>query len=184
MLDSVVKLSEKVVELLKYRAERRARKFAHIVQPMFEALKAVHKDYLGIFESADAAIQSSKSLTEIARELNERRIQEEAERRAILASASTFIRDSEFLDLRPFFESVQKYFLSTPLSGGLTPTSLLLQAITRLARFDKVLPAERQYDDRDRESLEQAVQVGLRTLRQNWERVTSEYAATQAAMLK
>ena len=33
MLDSIVKLSEKISELLKYRAERRVRRFKNLIEP-------------------------------------------------------------------------------------------------------------------------------------------------------
>ena len=96
MLDSVVRLTEKITELLKYRSERRARKFQYLIEPMHLALKKVHQDYLSVFETALNELSSDRSLSAIADSLEIRRRAEEAERRAILKQAEILLTN-EFL---------------------------------------------------------------------------------------
>jgi len=136
MLDSVIKLTEKATELLKYRSERRARRFDKLVEPMFQSLKTAHKDYALIFEDARCDLEADRPLAEVAAILRKRRLEEEAERRAALAQARQFAEEASLADLEPFFSAVVRYFGVTPFSGNNTPSSVLLGALEDAARSE------------------------------------------------
>src|SRR5207247_9712245 len=105
ILDSVVKLTEKITELLKYRAERRKLRFEHLIAPMYLALKKVHQDYLSVFETAKFELASDRSLSTIADSLEVRRRAEEAERRAVLQQAETFRTNASLVDCLSFLDA-------------------------------------------------------------------------------
>jgi len=181
MLDSVVKLTEKVTELLKYRSERRARRFVNIVEPMYANLKVIHQDYLRIFEGASTDLQSDRQLAEVAAVFKTRRIEEEAERRAILEHARTFAEDARLADFRLFFSSVIDYFTDTPFSGGNTPSNRLALAVAAAAGEERFAESARSLGDERRRKLEDAIELSLRMLRRNWEQVSTAYAALRSA---
>jgi hypothetical protein len=210
MLDSVVLLTEKFAELLKYRSERRAKRFEKLVQPTYEALKVVHKDYVQMFEETASDIESGEALSTVARSLKKRRIEEEAERHAVLAQAQEFADEPSLADLWPFFEAVSRYFHVTPFSGNNTPSSLLVGFLQEAALQEsgagaaeatrKAPPAtpassvlseiERSGTDKASQKLESAktrerlktgTELSVKMLRANWEEVSTAYAKLRAA---
>ena len=181
MLDSVIKLTEKVTELLKYRSERRARRFANIIQPMYEDLKAIHQDYLRIFEGASIDLQSDRPFAEIATFFKTRRIEEEAERRAILEHARTFAEDARLADFRLFFRSVIEYFTDTPFSGDNTPSNRLALALGSAAVEERFAESLHSLGDDRRGELASAIELSVRMLRRNWEQVSTAYATLRSA---
>jgi hypothetical protein len=201
MLDSVIKLTEKATELLKYRSERRAKRFEKLVEPMFQSLKAVHKDYALIFEDARCDLEAGRPLAEVAATLRKRRLEEEAERRAALAQARQFAEEPSLADLEPFFSAVVRYFGVTPFSRNNTPSSVLLGALEDAARSEpsvarspgapkgppttpttSMLHAIAQPESaRTREQLKTGAEMGGRMLLQNWEQIAAAYATLRAA---
>jgi len=184
LLDSVVKLTEKISELLRYRAERRGRRFKYLIEPMYMALKNVHQDYLSIFENSKRDLSSDLAFIAIADSLGARRLPEEAERRAILQQAEAMGHNESLADCRSFFKAVVDYFQETPFSGGNTPSSMLLQTLNDAANEHRIVQPLEPSGHSPRETLSKAIDLALEMLRRNWERVSSEYAKALAANVK
>jgi len=185
MIDSVVKLTEKVSELLKYRAERRTRKFKYLIEPTYVALKRVHQDYVSVFESAKNELASDRTLRAIADSLEIRRRAEEAERRAILQQAETMVSNMSLVECHSFFSAIVDYFHQTPFSGGSTPSHMLLHALRAAVNDEPVVLTTKPSGGRDpRDRLAEAIEDALSILRQNWEMVSIEYAKALAASVE
>lgn len=176
MLDSVVKLTEKLTELFKYRAERRAQIFEDIIKPMYLAHKNVHWDYLSIFEAAKAELASDRALSEIAESLALRRIAEEAERHAILQHAKTLSVDKSLEECHPFFAATVDYFETTPFTQGGTHSSSLRMAVDNAAREQSVIQTNSSSKIDPWGNLTEAIERALIMLRKNWQCVSDEYA--------
>lgn len=185
MIDSIVKLTEKISELLKYRAERKARKFKTFVEPTYLALKQVHKDYLLIFEESINDLASEKTLLAIAESLQKRRRVEEAERQAIIQQAETILANQAFADCHSFFNTITAYFRAAPLSGGSTPSNMLLHAVRAAAQNEPtVITTKPHIGSEKRLELTAAIKFTLSSLRHNWQTVSAEYARTLAASVE
>lgn len=176
MLDSVIKLIEKISEFLNYRAERQKSRFKELIEPMYEALKAVHKDYLLIFENCKKELESGQNVKSIADALVFRRIEAETERRAILQQADTLMSIENIDDYKRFFSAVVNYFSRTPFSGAGTPSNLLRRAISRAAE----IRADDPLLGRSNEELLRSTEMILSLLRSNWEFLSAEYAKALA----
>lgn len=181
MLDSIVKLTEKITELVQYRSEKRARAFDKLVEPMYESLKLVHKDYLSIFETTKKELASGVRLTDVADSLSSRRLTEEAERRAILQHAETLTDDKALSAWQTFFTEVMRYFYRTPFSKGSTPSNMLLH---RLQDAQETLLRPSRHTSDARDNLLWAIDMTIEQLRENWERVSCEHAKSLASSLK
>jgi hypothetical protein len=185
MIDSFVKLTEKVSELLKYRAERKTRKFKTLIEPTYLALKQVHKDYLLIFEESINDLASDKTLLAIAESLQVRRREEEAERRAILQQSATILANQALAEYHSFFDAIAAYFRATPLSGGSTPSNKLLHALRAAAQDEPtVLTTKSRIRSEEKLNLTRSIEFTLSSLRQNWKIVSAEYAKALAASIE
>ena len=185
MIDSIVKLTEKVSELLKYRAERKTRKFKALIAPTYIALKQVHKDYLLIFEESIRDIASEKTLFAIAESLQKRRRAEETERRAILQQAETILANQSLADCHSFFDAITAYFRATPLSGGSTPSNMLLHTVRAAAQNEStIITTKPHIRSEERLKLTVAIEFTLSSLRHNWQTVSAEYAKALAASVE
>src|ERR1039457_1661903 len=184
MLDSVVKVAEKITELLNYRAKRRTQRFDKLIEPLFLALKKVHQDYLSVFETAKRQLASDCSLNEIADSLEVRRLAEETERRTLLQQAETFLTSESHADCQSFFNAMVEYFRKTPFSGGSTPSNAFLHTLKGAARKQSIIQSNTLSERDSREELSKEIERALSMLRQNWERVSSEYAKALASSVE
>ncbi|OIQ98300.1 hypothetical protein GALL_197290 [mine drainage metagenome] len=184
MLDSVIKLTEKITELLQYRNERRARQFKILIEPTYLALKVVHQDYLSIFETARKELASGSPLSTVADLLESRRLEEEAERRAIIEHAKTMRLDKSLADYHSFFDAIIQYFRKTPFSGGSTPSNSFLHSLRDAANSQPLIQTNAPSGRNPRDSLVNATEHSLQMLRKNWEIVSTEYAKVLAASIE
>jgi hypothetical protein len=184
MLDSIIKLSEKIVELANYRANQRKMRFDQIVNPMYAVMKEVHKDYLQIFQKARSDISSGIPIANVAKELEIRRLDEEAERRAILRQAETMLVLEGLEDLRPFLGAVKDYFEKTPFSRKGTPSNTFVQILFGITKTNAEYLASEEKQNELVEYLQRSLVDVTESLRRNWERVSEEYAKSIAATVK
>jgi hypothetical protein len=173
MLDTFIKLIDKVVELLRYRTGRRGRRFSTLVDPFYENLKAIHKDYLQFFEDTHARLLAGRELSKISADFSKRRIIEESQRMSVIAQAEVLSREHRVEDLREFFKAVNFYFYVQPLSSAVTPSTVLELAMRRAS----LITVDSQ-DSRVR--LQEAIEVGMNALRENWRGVSAVYASLRA----
>lgn len=184
MIDSVVKLTEKLSELLKYREEQRERRFSVLAQPVFGSLKVVHKDYLDIFAESHSAIEGGQSLQAIADSVEARRLEEEAERSALSAKARVFASDPNLSDLQPFFGSALHYLRPERHFVRNSRTMLWLQQIRASVRAQSALyvPAADGIEERMRLRIQS--ELHLHQLRSDWDAVCAQYAMVEARSAK
>ena len=87
MIDAIVKVAEKIVELAKYREQKREKRWTALFEPQFVALQEVHRDYLLMFDEVRVDLEAGVSLQRIISKLNTRRIGQETSRRVIMTTA-------------------------------------------------------------------------------------------------
>jgi hypothetical protein len=181
VLDSVVKLSEKLVELLKYRSERKGRQFSLLIQPLFESLKVVHQDYLRVFENSRTELESGVPLATVATNVQTRRVEEEAERSAIREQAHTLTQDEALADFRPFFEAVVNYFQPGRFLRRSSRSVHWFMQLKAAAKAEGKIQLLRGDEPDQRLKLLLANEVQLRLLRKDWDDVCMQYAKAQAS---
>lgn len=195
MIDTIVKLAEKIAELLMYRSARRKERFGAIIEPMFTALQELHKDYLLMFEKVRQDLLANEvDLLTINQQLRTRRIEHEATRRSVQGLA----KQLKFLEFEEFLRAVQNYFHHPgppPPDRMFTGSNMLqrrLDALERYRRRARKLNIERDLEEnlfhhydyqRVGEGI-RAVDQGLEQLRADWNRVAEAYAKALEASLK
>jgi hypothetical protein len=84
MIDSSVKLLDKLVQFLNYRRASKEFAFVQLVVPTYENLKAIHEDYLQMFEWCKNELKKGTDIYVIADHLMKERLEQEALRQSIL----------------------------------------------------------------------------------------------------
>lgn len=182
MLDALVKLTEKFTELSKYRAERRERHFEKLVAPIYDGMIRVHQDYLSMFDGALRSLGAGTPFKDVAISLSRARLDDEAQRHAILNQANGLL-DLEGLEAaKPFLHAVVNYFHDSPFSGGNTPSNMLLRTL-RALDGEVVVPILLFSSD-PRESIERTIEMTLDQMRKNWATLSSEFAKQKARTLQ
>lgn len=170
MLDTLVKLTETLTHLLKYRAERTARTFDELVKPFFDDLKKIHQDYLGMLEKARSELKSDMPVGRIAMNLRERRLAEEPLRRSIAEQISVLVDSPSLKSYRQYFQAIMRYFDQSPFGGFSSPTTIVLRLI------DAAAMAKVDDDSENRRRLLSVIEDILDEMRQHWILVSKEYA--------
>lgn len=126
MIDAIVKVAEKVVELARYRELKKEKRFKALIEPIFTALQDVHRDYLLMFDETRLALEAGVELSEVISRLKTRRLQQETSRRVIEARAM-LPGSADASEDEQFLRSVRRYFSATPplTSGQVRRTSQL-----------------------------------------------------------
>lgn len=185
MLDLLLKASEKLVELLKYRQERGLRHFQAFVEPVYESLLAVHADYLSMFRHLEARrpISTMQDLRDAIADLRQRRVSHEAERRALADQSRTLAAVADLAHLRPFFNAVERYFDPLQVEPWNTPSMKLIQALEELAP-PLVLLHERDFtytDGSRRYGFDTLVEKHIKELQNRWTEISQQYARAKVA---
>lgn len=176
MIDSLIKIAEKCTELLHYREQQRERNFKALIEPMYEQLTIVHKNYLHIFNSIGIKLTNRVPLQEIIEELGTLRIEHEAYRRSIFGQAENL--GQAFPNYEKFFLSVQMYCHGAPGESCVSPASSLEWRLLRLVerrivqQNDGSFPADATHRRQARVYLNE-VQARLRA---DWDRLVVEYS--------
>src|SRR5688572_2057140 len=106
MIDSLVKVAEKLVELGRLRDQRREHRFNAVVKPMFEALHEVHKDYLDLLQTAREAVASNTALADVLKVIEKRRLVEQGLRHDLLRQAHELLTVEALEDCHDFLREV------------------------------------------------------------------------------
>ena len=85
MLELVLKLVEKLTELVKLRQDAKARQFTDGVASVYREMEAIHSNYLTIFESALFELRKGTGFGAVAESLVTARVEHEALRRTMRA---------------------------------------------------------------------------------------------------
>jgi hypothetical protein len=182
MLDALIKLTEKFTELSKYRAERRERHFEKLVVPIYDGMIKVHQDYLSMFDDALRSLSAGTPFKDVAISLSRARLDDEAQRHAILNQANGLLDLDGLETAKPFLRAVVNYFRDSPFSGGNTPSNMLLQTLHALE--GEVVVPDLLFRSDPRESIERTIEMTLDLLRENWTTLSSEFVKQKAQALQ
>jgi len=181
MIDTFVKLVEKLTELAKYRKELKDKSFDVFVTQIFESTRIIHNDYLKMFESCKLALKEGEELNIVAKMLLKDRIEQEALRRSVLSFIRVYLEDERMAEYKEFFKVASIYFFFSDLAERInkSPSTMLLEQIEELAQKEKS-DSLIYWPDQDtfniREYLLKITTEKLETLRDSWMWLTAEYA--------
>lgn len=135
MIDSLIKIIEQSVSLLKYRQERRNKIFETFVTQTFNDFQVIHDDYIQIFESFKQSIADGTDLTLLVKNFAAYRLKNEALRQKIRSASKVYFLDSNFSQYKIYFAALICYLM--------TPTILLDQEdVESLELLSDILKAE------------------------------------------
>ena len=204
MIDGLVKIVDRLIELVKYREEKSRRIFEKLIEPVFNDLVVIHKDYLAMFVEVSSLIPSDgdgtkkqkKKLSEALRYLSKKRIEFETTRIKLRAISQSF-KNTKTNEKDEFVRAVVSYLWWTGRDGLRSISSQLVEeihaAVLRAsfpppglrthAQRDKLaaeslggLRFEQSLPDPTSEDLNKYVGVILFELRQKFARVAEAYA--------
>ena len=181
MIDTLVKVTEKLAELLKYRSERHRRSFAELVEPIYAEMVRVHQDYLNLLGSTLSALEERRDLRQVAAELTEARRKQEATRRAASDMANELATMEVLKEYQVFFLAVGDYFLQAPLVGSTTPSTWLLFMLRQLA--GRKVETLVEVDMPTEEDFVRAVESLRECLQECWSSIVKTYTTLKAASL-
>lgn len=169
MIDALVKVSEKLAELLEYRAKRRRETYAELVAPVYEDLQKAHAAYIAMFERCIERLESyGTPLMEVAATFATERREHETMRRDISAKAKVFATGDFDEAYCAFFAAVSDY-LEAPRSealGARTTTLTDLMANGRSRSSASVLLAMHLREAIHKSEVEQIVAIGSAAVRE------------------
>ena len=182
MLDAIVKLTEKIVELSKYRNERKQRRFEDLVDPIYAEMIKVHQAYLSMFTTALEQLEAGLSIEDIIAPLSRARLADEAKRHALIAQVEVFHGRSDMAYANAFLTHVREYFGESPFSHNNSPSNMLV--VTLMSLESKVLhPELLLVRGNPRESVARTVSMTIDQLRSNWNTLARGYAVLRANSL-
>ncbi|WP_140626575.1 hypothetical protein [Methylibium rhizosphaerae] len=178
MIESLVQVAEKLVELGRRREQKREQRFNAVVKPMFEALHDVHKDYLDLLQEAKEAVTSDAALSEVLKTLKKRRLAEQGLRHDLLRQAHELLAVDALADCHDFLRQVSKYIGGTGFVIERTRSDGLFRTIA-----EAVLAAQSGGEQPSRQRLLRVVEYAFDELRSDWKNVSTSYAKALAATL-
>jgi hypothetical protein len=110
MIDILLKILDRLIQLVKLRKERKEKIFKELVLPIFDDLLLVQRDYIKMFEKASDDILNGIELTKIIRNLEYDRLKFEPVRTKLYFLANEFLGSEISSDIDYFIDSVIKYF--------------------------------------------------------------------------
>jgi hypothetical protein len=156
VIDTFVKVVEKLIELATYREQRDQRIFKDLVTKLFDDMQIVHTDYLQMLEECARELMREKPLTHLAETLSRHRLQHEALRRRLQETARVLEGSKQLPRYREFFQWFSFYFSVREMSGAHTTS---LSSII-LGRVEDAIQHGRSMSDQE---------VGIEPAELNWE---------------
>lgn len=192
MIELILKLIDRIIDLKKYRDERFRKTFDDILDPLFKDLEAVHGNYIRMFEGVDAqlaAIPDLESrpgrirLREIAESLRQQRLEFEPVRVKLAAMnhelGQLIYGTDPKLDnpsVKEFVASVLRYLPRGNVSGRTTRASALVRAL------QGALAITPEQIDEEGEDLRELVSSTVEECRENWHSVAAAHATLKLAL--
>ncbi len=134
MVDVLIKLLEKLIELAKHRKEVEEKPFALLISPLYSNIEKIHRDYLRLFESCHNELKSGVQFEVVAKHLAADRIEQEALRCSVIAFAESYQHNPRLNTYKDFFFEVELYFVTYGMSDNFTGSSHLLDEISFFIR--------------------------------------------------
>jgi hypothetical protein len=145
MIELLLQLIDRLIDLKKYQAERVEKTFKEILDPVFSDLLLVHGDYVRMFEDVQQQLiaipnldndDGRKRLLEVAETLRQRRLEFEPVRqklgamtRELSTDASKLSRTMDSKEAEAFVVSVLEYFPRAELGDQSSRSSALIEAL-------------------------------------------------------
>jgi hypothetical protein len=191
MLDLLLSLIGRLIDLEKYRNERLLRIVKEILQPVYEDLLKVHTNYIGMFSDVAAKLPGeatppesrATAVAEAANELRRKRLEFEPVRRQTEAFAKKifggrFGKQREFKtpEADAFLRSVVDYLFP---AGYLTTASAESRATTLYGAIragGKEIRAQDVAAPGQDRLLSELMEATIRDTQERWQRVSDAYA--------
>jgi len=74
MIDTAVKVIDRLIELVKAKGEARAKYFDEIIEPLYQETEEVFRDYVALFRELIRRLEKDESVPDIIRWLEDRRL--------------------------------------------------------------------------------------------------------------
>lgn len=178
ILESVIKVVDRLTDLLKYRHGRRKELFTAIIEPLFNDLLTMHADYMKMFDDCSQQLSHNEvPIQQIAELLRQRRQVYEGLRiksRAIINSLAT----ADFEPEAKSFLEAAAYHIPDGRLGPImsTPSGMLL---SRLYKSSGILidtpPSAVNSRNSDRAALRDLVVTTTNETRSRWGSICEEY---------
>ena len=166
MIDALVKLLEKLTELVKHRKEVEEKTFELLIKPLYTDLGAIHKDYLKMFEKCLRELDEGVEIKKIAKQLEFDRLELEPLRRSIESFIESYMNYPKFNDYRSCLVLVRNYLHDPNSIDGRTWSAGLSSILSGIPNFG--FPARSEVLD--------YLEYSLKYVRIGWTKVSAEYA--------
>lgn len=176
MIQSLIQIAEKIVQLKKFRDEKESKKFSVFVSPILSDLEIIHQDYLKMFDACLTKIKDGEEVEEIIEWLRSERINKEPARKRVLISVDAYLFSEDAEPFRDFFVAVDNYFYLTNFKSGVrTASSMLIQKFEDYVYRTEISDNE-EMNEWARNQLPKYISDSKRSLRNGWEGVVKNYA--------
>jgi len=189
MIDTLLNLVDRVLQLLRLRESRKDRLFSKLWQPTFEELRNVHTDYLEILEACSNALEviavspenweTQRQIKDVINTLRKARLKYEPVRRQLLAiinEAQKYgyddIEEKYLSSLVNYFPSISNRRLSTAAADSLT----LLEALSEVLTSNEY---EVRFFSDSVHNVSLEIKGALAKMRVSWDMVCNSYSALQ-----
>ena len=178
MIDVLIKLLEKLIELAKHRKEVEEKPFDLLISPLYSNLEKIHPDYLRLFESCQSELKSGVQLEVVVKHLMVDRLEQEALRSSIIAFADSYSLDPRLKPYEYFFKEVVNYFYGFKIVKSFSGSTHLLLEIDCWLREERKRDTFTEEDMR--EGFIRLTQTILSNTRKSWKEISKEYAKLSA----
>jgi hypothetical protein len=192
MIELLLKLIDRLIDLKKYQAERLHKTFQDILDPLFNDLLSVHGNYIRIFEEVQEQLATipdltsddgKKRLLEIAESLRQRRLEFEPVREKLAAmtrelGGGLYGKGPKMKspEAQEFVAVVLQYFPRANLTTHTSRSSALVEALRGGAAITPT-----QVDSYGR-GLPELVESTIQDCRERWSAVCGSYAKLKIAI--
>jgi hypothetical protein len=173
VLAGLGKITDRLMELVKYREEKSRRIFDKLIEPIFNDLLLIHKDYLEMFEEVRKMLpddkggrkKTEKKLTRAYEYLESQRRAFEPTREKLRATVRELPKKVEKDNKKEaFVRSIADYLLWTRISPGMGSVSTVLAREIRAAAIRYSYPPSKAQSDEIRDKILKAARIPDRAL--------------------
>ena len=180
MIDSFVKIVEKLIELRRYREDRNRRLFNDTVSLIFKDIEEIHRDYLQMFSACEMSLEENESLSKIVKDFRKARLKYEPTRRRILIILAELAGKTELAQFQWLFFHMHSYFskadssvtVMAPMPSGFTRSSRHLTFMERTLQYARWAVDSSAY----RRDIIFSTREWRKRLESDWHQVCESYA--------
>jgi hypothetical protein len=184
MIDTLVKIVEKLTQLIKYRKELREKQFEKLITPLYEDLQIVHSDYLKLLTEVLVAIQNDSKIEEIAKLLMTKRIEKESLRKNIIDFSDIFLKEKSLERFHPLLTAIKFYFYKRDIEyyENDSWTQVLFWYLESMADNQPLDSRQRLQleEEQPLKTLHYLVNEMLEEIRERWSNISRQYASLLA----